>query len=218
MFEALFAAHPDIDLIPYDLTAGVFPRSVEECDGWVTTGSRRGVYEDEHWIRGLAQLVREVVAKSRPFVGVCFGHQMVAQALGGSVAPAAMGWGVGVKTVEVADPPAWLPLPRFRILNSHADQIVRPPRQAIVLGGNDHCPVSLMAVGDTVVGLQGHPEFPVEYCEALIRARRGSVIPEDVSDAALASLAEPPDRLALADGLASFLRGRVGARPRGEAS
>lgn len=208
MFEELFADQPEVELVPYDLTAGRFPTSVEECDGWVTTGSRRSVYEEEAWIDRFGELVRDVARSDRPLVGVCFGHQMIAHALGGKVTRAEEGWGVGIKTVEVPDPPGWLGRSRYRILNSHADQIIDPPPAARVVGSNDHCPVSLMTLGETVVGIQGHPEFPVEYCEALIRARRGSLIPEDVADAALESLSTPPDTRALGAALAHFLRRR----------
>lgn len=205
MFEELFSARPHIDLVPYDLPTGEFPASVDECEGWVTTGSRRSVYEDEPWIGDLAELVRDIARAETPYVGVCFGHQMIAQALGGKVERAEAGWGVGAKDVEVPDPPGWLGRGRYRILNSHADQIVDPPPGAMVLGGNDHCSNSLMQVGASMVGIQGHPEFTPELCEALIRSRRGTVIPEEVAEAALASLATPPDNEALADALADFL-------------
>jgi GMP synthase-like glutamine amidotransferase len=219
MFLRLFAGEDDIELRPYDLTAGRFPTSLDDCDAWITTGSRRSVYESDGWIEGLAHLVRDAARSRRRFVGVCFGHQMIAHALGGKVTRSEAGWGVGLKAIELPDPPGWLPMHRYRILNSHADQIVDPPPGAVVLGGNDHCPISLMAPSETMIGIQGHPEFPSEYCEALIRARRGVVIPEDVSDAGLMSLAEPPDTSALAAGLARFLRGPGGdaattARPK----
>lgn len=205
MFEDLLSGRPAIELVPYDLPAGEFPPSVNECEGWITTGSRRSVYENEPWIEDLAELVRNIARAESPYVGVCFGHQMIAQALGGKVERAEVGWGVGAKDVEVPDPPEWLGRSRYRILNSHADQVVDAPPGARVLGGNDHCSNSLMQVGESMIGIQGHPEFTPELCEALIRSRRGTVIPEDVAEAALGSLATPPDNQALADVLADFL-------------
>lgn len=209
MFGDLFSERPDLDLRSYDLTAGRFPASVDECDGWVTTGSRRSVYEEEPWIEDLADFVRDLAGGDRPYVGVCFGHQMIAEALGGKVERAAAGWGVGAKDVEVPDPPEWFGRSRYRILNSHADQIVDPPPGARILGGNDHCPISLMQLGSTMVGIQGHPEFSPAFCEALVRTRRGTVIPESVAEEALRSLSTPPDDRALAEVLARFLQQSV---------
>lgn len=207
MFRRLFAPHPDIDLLIYDLPAGQFPSSPEECDGWITTGSRHSVYDGVGWIGRLEELVRAIASTDRRFVGVCFGHQMIAQALGGEVQRATAGWGVGTKEVDVLEPPPWLARNKYRILNSHADQVTRPPSGAVVLGGNDHCAISLMARGETMIGIQGHPEFVSAYSEALIRVRRGVVIPVDVGDAGLDSLEVDPDTDLLADALATFLRG-----------
>lgn len=210
MFQNLVGSAPDVELVPYDLAAGEFPASPDECDGWLTTGSRHSVYDPVRWIERLADLTRDIVASGRPFVGVCFGHQMIAHALGGRVERAARGWGVGVKEVRVAEPPEWLGLDDYRVLNSHADQVTELPEGAVVLGGNDHCPVSLMALGDNVVGIQGHPEFVPAYVEALVRARRGTVIPDDVCEAALASLAREPDTRPIGEAIVGFLIRRIG--------
>lgn len=209
MFQRLFQRHPGIQLVPYDLTKGEFPTALDECAAWITTGSRRSVYDDEPWIERLAAFVRAVASSDRPYVGVCFGHQMIAHALGGKVERAEVGWGVGIKEVIVPDPPGWLGRRSFRVLNSHADQITNLPSGATVLGGNDHCPVSLMALGPSMLGIQGHPEFEPEYVEALLRARRGTVIPEEVCDAGLSSLEVPPDTDLLTEAIVRYIRTRT---------
>lgn len=205
MFRRLFEGHPEVELVTYDLTAGEAPDSPEESDAWMTTGSRHSVYDSDDWIEALAELVRQIHATGVPYVGVCFGHQMIAHALGGKVQRAEQGWGVGVKEVMVTDPPSWLDRTSYRVLNSHADQVTGLPPDALVLGGNEHCPVSLMQVGDRMLGIQGHPEFTPDYAAALLSARRGRVIPAATVDAALASLDDPPDPRILADALVSFL-------------
>lgn len=207
MFRDLFAAHPEVTLTDYDLTEDRFPASATEQDAWITTGSRHSVYEPIGWIGGLADLVREIAASGRRYVGVCFGHQMIAHALGGKVERSPAGWGVGLKTVEVRDRPWWLDVDRYRVLNSHADQVMDLPPGGRALGGNDHCEVSLMALGDDIVGIQGHPEFQPAYVRALIERRRGGVIPDDVCDAAEESLGSAPDNRLLAEGLVRFLTG-----------
>lgn len=211
MFRRLFARHPDVELHEYDLTAGQFPDSPAECDGWITTGSRSSVYDPVPWIEDFAALVREIATVRSPYVGVCFGHQMIAQAFGGRVERAENGWGLGIKEVSVPEPPPWLPAASYRILNSHADQVTALPEGAVVLGGNRHCPVSLMQLGEAMIGLQGHPEFVPAYVEALARRRRGKIIPSAVADAALDSLIQPPDTELLAGAIVAFLRPRLAA-------
>jgi GMP synthase-like glutamine amidotransferase len=203
MFRRLLAGHPGVELASYELTAGEFPASPDDCDAWITTGSRHSVYDEIGWIEAFADLVRAIDASRRPYVGVCFGHQMLAHALGGKVELAEQGWGVGVNVVEVPDPPAWLGVTGYSIINSHADQVTGLPRNAVVIGGNDHCPVSLMTVGDHMLGIQGHPEFTADYAAALLQARRGRLIPAATADAALETLGDAPDLLA--DAIVRFL-------------
>jgi GMP synthase-like glutamine amidotransferase len=211
MFVRLFDDHPGVELVVYDLTTGRFPESLGECDGWITTGSKRSVYEDEDWIVRFADLVRDAAEQQRPFVGVCFGHQMLAHALGGRVQRSERGWGVGVKTVQVGDRQLWMGdhPSTYAVLNSHADQVVEPPPGAEVLGGNDHCPVSIMQVGRRMLGIQGHPEFVPAYSRALMEARRGVLIPDDVVEDGLRSLEAPLDTARLADWIVGFLLGSV---------
>jgi GMP synthase-like glutamine amidotransferase len=210
MFSRLFAPFPDVELVFYDLTQGEVPASLAECDGWVTTGSKRSVHDDEEWIDAFAELVRRAREERAPLVGICFGHQMMAHALGGEVRRSERGWGVGAKRVALVERRAWMGdgPDTFILLNSHADQVEVPPPGAEVLGGNEHCPVSIMTVGDTMVGIQGHPEFVPEYSRALMEARRGTIIPDEVVEAGLASLAHQPDDARVAGWIVGFLAGR----------
>ncbi|HEY4606372.1 MAG TPA: gamma-glutamyl-gamma-aminobutyrate hydrolase family protein [Acidimicrobiia bacterium] len=202
MFHRLLAAHDDVDLVTYDVVNGEVPFDPRECDAWLTTGSRYSVNDDEQWIRDLEQFVRDVYDADIPFVGICFGHQLIAKALGGSVVKSEHGWGVGVQGVEVRED---VPLDgHYRVLTSHQDQIETLPPDAETLGWNDHCPVSLMGVG-SMLGIQGHPEFSLAYSAALMEARRGALIPEEVVDAGLASLETGTDSERLADWIVRFL-------------
>ena len=137
---ALRSAHGDYDRIfqrfledqgfefrTFMVVDGHFPRGADVADGWLITGSRHGVYEDHDWIPPLESLIREIEASGRPLVGICFGHQIIAQALGGRAEKFAGGWAVGRTTYETEDGPltlhAW-----------HQDQVVEPPAGARVLG------------------------------------------------------------------------------------
>jgi len=92
MFERLLGA--GFDHASYDVAAGELPARVEDHDGYLITGSPAGVYEPLEWIAPLLDFLR--AARGAKLVGVCFGHQALAQALGGHVEKSERGWGVGL--------------------------------------------------------------------------------------------------------------------------
>lgn len=188
--DAMFQRWLPADWRVYDLTAGHCP-APHECDAWVATGSRFSVYDDVPWINAFAQLVREIHAARRPFLGVCFGHQMMAHALGGKVARSPRGWGVGVHTFAVHQREPWMepPLESVSVLMSCQDQVEDLPPDSVVLASNDHCPVAMYCYG-TLLGIQGHPEWDPSYAAALLEARRQRIGAER-ADAAAATLATP---------------------------
>jgi GMP synthase-like glutamine amidotransferase len=197
---------PDHEVVVYDLPAGEFPQDLDACDGWITSGSRQSVYEDVDWIARLGGLVRTLHDQRRKLVGVCFGTQMIAHALGGTVGPAPTGWAVGVKEVEVLAKEPWMDpvVDSFRILHSNADQISSLPPGARLLGQAREVPVSVLAIDNHIIGFQGHPEFPSAYSAVLMEARRGSLIPDQVVEAGLASLERPPNTELLASWISDF--------------
>jgi GMP synthase (glutamine-hydrolysing) len=203
MFRRLFAGYTDVDIIAYDCVSGELPAGPGECDAWITTGSRHSVNDDEPWIRSLEDFVREVAIAGVPFVGICFGHQLIAKALGGSVVKSERGWGIGVQEVDV-HPDLGLG-DSYLVLASHQDQVDTLPPGGEILGWNEHCPVSVMGVGKTIVGIQGHPEFEVVYSQALMESRRGTLIPEGTVDAALITLDQTPDSERLADWILGYV-------------
>jgi GMP synthase (glutamine-hydrolysing) len=97
----------------------------------------------------------------------------------------------------------------YRVLTSYQDQVSTVPPGGEILGWNEHCPVSVMGVGSTILGIQGHPEFEPAYSAALMESRRGNLIPEETVDAGLASLSDEPDGDRLAAWILEFIeRGR----------
>jgi GMP synthase (glutamine-hydrolysing) len=212
-FQSLGGDYPDYftrffggpDLITYDLTAGNFPEDLSACDAWVGSGSLHGVYEDVEWIKRFAALVRRLDHEERRYVGVCFGAQMIAHALGGRVAPAPHGWQVGIKEARVG------PGRRLRILHCNQDQILEMAPRMRLLATADTNPNEVVAVGEHFLGLQGHPEFTVAYVEALIKLRQGTLIPDEVAEAGLRSLALAPDAEDFREMIIEFLVGGVSA-------
>lgn len=200
MFASLFAVHvPEIELVPFDVIHGELPPSPDTCDGWVCTGSRHSVYDDLGWIEGVSGFVRDAQAAGAPFVGICFGHQLLAHALGGRVAKAATGWGAGIRRVVVDAPEPWMdpPAGKLALHFMHQDQVEELPPGGVVLGRADHCPAALMRVGESMVGLQAHPEFTPAYTDVLL-AERVARIGEDEVAAARAGLSQPTDEATVA--------------------
>ncbi len=176
-----------------------FPAAADECDGWIITGSKHGVYDDLPWIEPLKVLVREIYQAKIPLVGICFGHQIMAEALGGKVEKSDRGWGLGLQTYQLVNrtPPngTTTHYPAITLNAIHQDQVVEPPADARVFAGSTFCPYAGLVYGDQAFSLQPHPEFSISYEQALIEYRRGTVFPEVVSDRALEGL-KPHDRVA----------------------
>src|SRR5690606_35608377 len=143
MFRSVLqAADPSVDVVAYDGENGELPPALDACDGFVITGSRRSVYEDEPWIGALGEWVREAARGGAPLVGVCFGHQLVAQALAGRTEKAERGWTIGLQTYVLEAPLPFAHEDRtLRLIHSHQDQVTSLPPGARRLGGNAACPV-----------------------------------------------------------------------------
>jgi GMP synthase-like glutamine amidotransferase len=204
MFAALL---PDASFAHYEAHRGKLPASATECDAWLCTGSKYSVYDGLDWIEALSGFIRKAREPGTPFVGICFGHQMLAHALGGEVARAPQGWGVGILDLDITSPEPWMdpPRERVRLHHMHQDQVMRLPAGAVVLGRSAHCEVGMFRVGDSMLGIEGHPEFTPQFSEALIRARRGRIGAER-SEAALASLRHPSDGSLVGRWISRFLR------------
>ncbi len=209
LFDRLLTeADPTLSLTRWPVVDGVFPPSVSDCDGWLITGSRHGAYDPLPWIPPLERFIREAMAQRRPVAGICFGHQIMAQALGGEVVKAPQGWGLGVQQYRLAQDVPWMAHTPSTISLQvmHQDQVTRVPSGAVVVGGNDHCPNGILCYGRYGFSLQPHPEFEAPYVEALIASRRGHVFPEPVVAAAEPSVGLPTDRAVVAQMLLAFFR------------
>ena len=208
MFRGLFLASADgaIAFRDYDVRAGDLPDRVDEADAWVITGSRESVYDDIGWIAPLEEFIRKADDAHWPLVGICFGHQLVAQALGGRTEPADIGWAVGVHRSEIVARPPWLPrhARAFSILSSHKDQVSELPARAELLATNNLCPNAAFTVGDHLLCIQGHPEFSAAYARDLMTFRR-DLLGHAVYEAGIASLQGSLDSVGVGRWILSFV-------------
>jgi len=178
-------------------------------DAVLYTGSPAGVYDPEPWIAPLADFIRAAASSKTPQVGICFGHQIMGEALGGKVIKSPKGWGVGRHTYEIVQCPDWSGAPcppDVSIAVSHQDQVVAVPPGAEIIAQSDFTPFAGLSYRDfPAISFQCHPEFDAAYAAALYRARRGGSLVEEAADAAIASLDNGLDRNLLAGWIANFL-------------
>jgi len=203
MFEKLLAGH-DFTYQTFSVVDGNFPAGPQDADGWLITGSKHGAYEDHDWIAPLEGLIRDIHTSGKPMVGVCFGHQIIAQALGGTVEKFDGGWSVG-RTEYTMDG-------RIVALNAwHQDQVTTLPEGARVVGSSDFCANAMLAYGDTIWTLQPHPEFGADFIDGLIKTRGKGVVPDAQLEAASATLTTPTDNATIADQMAQFFKRKARA-------
>ena len=199
-YDAMFAALLDghgFTFERYDVVDEQYPASPADADGWLITGSRHGAYEDHPWIPPLEDFIRAVHADGRPMIGICFGHQIIAQALGGKVVKFPGGWSVGRVTYDIDGTElamnAW-----------HQDQVVELPKEAQVIGRTDFCANAALLYGEQILTIQPHPEFDSGVLDTIIRLRGKGVVPDDQLAQASADLNHPLDRNIFARRMADF--------------
>ncbi len=206
MFAHLF---PDFEWELYDVYNGHFPENLEECDVYMATGSLHSVYEDLDWIIRLKSIIREIYEQKKYFIGFCFGHQLIGEALGGKVRKSPNGWCIGVHEFKIEKQKKWMrpSSDSINILMMCQDQILELPENSTILGGNEKCPVGIIQVGETMLGIQGHPEFSKEY-DKFLMVNRVDRMGRALVDEALLSLEKEVNVDTMRDWFIRFLEER----------
>lgn len=176
-----------------------FPTSVHDADGWLLTGSRHGAYEDLPFIPPLEDFIRRAYSAHVPMVGICFGHQIIAKALGGRVEKYAEGWAVGPTEYDFGG--------EKLMLNAwHQDQVTEVPAGAEVIATNDFCRNAALAYGDRALTVQAHPEFRDDFVDGLMKTRGKGVVPDPLLEDAARRLGTPLNDAAIAHRIADFFK------------
>ncbi|MTJ81029.1 MAG: type 1 glutamine amidotransferase [Telmatospirillum sp.] len=191
MTAALLSDGETVRFRRFHVAGDEMPVAPDSCDAWAITGSAASVTEETPWMLRLEAFLRALRDADRPVAGLCFGHQILAKALGGVVRPAPGGWQLGLQRYHLSDHPDWLGPERsdLRLAAIHQDQVVSRPEGATLLATSDACPVAALRYGDWAVSFQAHPEFTLPFETALIRSLTGAPLPPDAAARALDGLA-----------------------------
>ena len=204
-YPAMFARllGDGFEIEAFDVAAGELPHHGEH-DAYLITGSPAGVYDPLPWIDPLQRFIRS--AKDSKMVGICFGHQVMAEARGGHVEKSDKGWGAGLHRYTVVRSEPWIDTAgTIAAPASHQDQVVVQPPNTDVVAASDFTPLAALAWTDRpAISFQFHPEFSPAFAKALIE-QRYDVVPDP--DAAIASLDAPNDNDRVAQWIRNFLNG-----------
>ncbi|MGR6870929.1 glutamine amidotransferase-related protein [Pseudomonas sp. HK3] len=215
MFMDLFSKNGyEFEYEVYDVRDDVFPQSEKECDAWLITGSKFNVYQNLEWMQKLKAFILEVHASKKPMVGICFGHQIIAEAFGGKVDKYSGGWGVGLHAYKLSGDHDFITddSNEFIINAMHQDQVLVKPENAVVFAESDFCEYGGLVYDDRILTFQAHPEFTLDYEDALVEARKGPVVPIDVAEEGLKTLREAGAKTEsdkIAHWMADFIKARV---------
>ena len=214
MITALFAkVAPAWRFETFRVQSFEYPRNLAECDAYITTGSRHGVNGGFAWITRLEEFIGELDQAKKPFIGICFGHQLMVKALGGVVGRSDKGWGIGVTANQVVCQKSWMAPHQhnLNIIASHQDQVICLPKEVKVdvLASSSFCSYYMLAYGDHFVSIQGHPEFTKDYSSALIDIRQ-EIIPFNRVQEGRASLSANVDDQLIAQWIVNFCISRNG--------
>jgi len=200
MFAALLGSEFEVE--SFDVEKGELPRAGAH-QAVLITGSPAGVYDPLPWIEPLGHFIRS--AGTSRMVGICFGHQIMAEALGGHVEKSDKGWGAGLHRYTVLRSERWIDTRgTIAIPASHQDQVVVQPPGTEVVAASDFTPLAGLAWTDRpAISFQFHPEFSPAFARALIE-KRHDVVPDP--EAAIASLDAPNDNERVAGWIRRFLK------------
>ncbi|MHA3915226.1 type 1 glutamine amidotransferase [Halovulum sp. GXIMD14793] len=217
MFRRMLSAvDPTLEFHTVDVVGGDELGDPACMDGWVITGSRHGIYDDLPWIEPLKAFLRRALDEGVPVAGICFGHQILAEAMGGKAAKSEKGWGLGPHQYEAVSVPEWMSglSAGWSAHAVHQDQVIAQPPNTTVLARSEFCNYAALAYGDPdnplAISVQPHPEFDAPFVHGLIDTRLHEVVPADVLEDASSKLGTPVNNADWANTIVTFFRKAAG--------
>ena len=205
--NVLLQADPNLQIHSYEVQSGDYPTALDECDAYLITGSKVSAFDDIPWVNELKIFVRSLHQHQKKLIGICFGHQLIAEALGGKVERSNGGWHVGVHGATLKKNTILFGSSHqeFNLIYNHQDQVLKIPRESILLASCKNCPVAMLTIEDHILSFQGHVEFDVAYAKDLLEMRR-SILGEDTYLKASDSLKEKTENAKVTDWILKFLQ------------
>lgn len=208
MFKQLFSQQDaTVECQIFNVVKGEYPAAEQEFDAYLVTGSKADSFADDPWIVKLRKYLRQSYAQGKVLLGICFGHQVLALALGGKAQRSDKGWGIGMHRYRLQQRPSWLPAQadEFQLLISHRDQVTALPAGASVLASSAFCENAAFVLGQQVLCFQGHPEFTHDFSSGLLKLRESIYCPQ-LYQAAQQSLSQEHDGQIIAQWMLCFIK------------
>ncbi len=195
-----------ISFTRYDIVAMQYPKSLHDNDFYIITGSQHSSYENLSWINELEKTIQKLHQYKIKTLGICFGHQLIAQCLGGKVEKSSTGWELGIAATHITQHLEWMQPARDFIftLVSHQDEVTRLPENAVNFAKTNQCIYSGYTIDQHILTLQSHPEFSNEYVRLIIRLQSKNLSPEQHKKA-IASLKQSSDTALVLSWVSNFI-------------
>jgi len=210
--ELLRPVRPDWDYVVYPVIDGEFPAGDANYDGYIITGSPASVHDRHIWVGQLMDFIRDVAGRRIPMIGVCFGHQAIALALGGIVADNPQGWVVGTAHTRFV-PQTWMgeDPADLTLYAAHKEQVLRLPDGAHGIGTAPGCAQAAFVIGDHIMTTEYHPEMPQRFMRELVD-EMGTALSPDQAEQARQQIARGAQGSVYARWMVAFLEQQRPAR------
>ena len=176
---------------------------LRDLSGVVITGSRFDAHGKDEWICNLREIIKDLYSNKNNknkycrILGICFGHQLISNALDGISGPSNAGWQLGIQHIQFNQQfhklfPSMNNIQSLPILKLHRDQVHKLPSNSVLLASSCSTPIEMYSIGDNVLCVQGHPEFETEYLRQVVEYRNSDgIIPDENKEICMQSINDP---------------------------